>query len=83
LLSGMSILEVDDKGRIMLPKRERERMGLGKRVLVINAGDHLKVIPLPADPLGTLDGVIRLGKPFAELRRGAEELARREAERDR
>ena len=39
----MSILEIDRKGRLMLPKKLRESLDVGKKVLVINAGDHLKV----------------------------------------
>ncbi len=77
----MSIQELDSKGRLMIPKRERERMGITGRVLVINAGDHLKVIPLPDKPLALLEGAIRLEKPFSELRRSAEDLATREAGR--
>jgi bifunctional DNA-binding transcriptional regulator/antitoxin component of YhaV-PrlF toxin-antitoxin module len=77
----MSIQEIDSKGRIVLPKRERERMGMTKRVLVINAGDHLKVIPLPDKPLEALKGIISVPKTFTEMRREAEELAKKEAGR--
>jgi DNA-binding transcriptional regulator/RsmH inhibitor MraZ len=77
----MSIQELDSKGRLMIPKREREKMKMTRRVLVINAGDHLKVIPLPDKPLESLEGAIRSEKPFSELRRSAEELAAREARR--
>jgi bifunctional DNA-binding transcriptional regulator/antitoxin component of YhaV-PrlF toxin-antitoxin module len=78
----MSIQELDSKGRIVLPKREREKMGITKRVLVINAGDHLKVIPLPEKPLEALKGIISIPKPFSEMRKEAEELAEKEARRD-
>ena len=44
----MSILEVDSKGRMTLPKRIRESLNIRRRVLLINAGDHLKIIPLPS-----------------------------------
>ena len=77
----MSIREIDSRGRIVLPKRERERMGITKRVLVINAGDHLKVIPLPEKPLEALKGIISIPKPFTEMRKEAEELAKKEAGR--
>jgi len=77
----MSIQELDSKGRIVLPKREREKMGITKRVLVINAGDHLKVIPLPEKPLKALKGIISIPKPFSEMRKEAEELATKEARR--
>jgi len=48
---------------------------MGRKVLVVNAGDHLKVIPLPADPLKTLHGAFNTEKPFSELRRQAEKTA--------
>jgi bifunctional DNA-binding transcriptional regulator/antitoxin component of YhaV-PrlF toxin-antitoxin module len=52
----LSIQELDGKGRVVLPKREREKMGIKRRVLVINAGDHLKIVPLPEKPLEALEG---------------------------
>lgn len=45
----MSILELDSKGRLTLPKRIRESLGIGKKILIVNAGDHLKIIPLPSN----------------------------------
>ncbi|MEM2169285.1 MAG: AbrB/MazE/SpoVT family DNA-binding domain-containing protein [Nitrososphaerota archaeon] len=75
----MSILEIDDKGRLTIPKKIRESLNFGKKVLVINAGDHLKIIPLPSDPFKTLHGAFNVNKPFRELRRQAELLAESEA----
>ncbi|MGP3666792.1 MAG: AbrB/MazE/SpoVT family DNA-binding domain-containing protein [Candidatus Bathyarchaeota archaeon] len=75
----MSILELDDKGRLTIPKEIRESLNFGKKVLVINAGDHLKIIPLPSDPFKILHGAFKVNKPFRELRRQAELLAEGEA----
>lgn len=75
----MSVVELDSKGRITLPKSLRETVGIKGRVLAINAGDHVKIVPLPSDPMRALDGVLELKKPFKQLRREAEELALREA----
>jgi AbrB family looped-hinge helix DNA binding protein len=77
----MSIVELDSKGRITLPKGIRQMVGIKGRVLAINAGDHLKIIPLPSNPVEALDGVLDLSKPFKELRKGAEELALKESRR--
>ncbi|MBM3292767.1 division/cell wall cluster transcriptional repressor MraZ [Candidatus Bathyarchaeota archaeon] len=77
----MSIQELDDKGRIVIPKKERERMGIIKRVLVINAGDHLKIIPIPEKPLEALKGVLQIPESFEDLRKKAEELAIKESRR--
>jgi len=74
----MIILEVDRKGRLMLPKKLRESLDVGEKVLVINAGDHLKVIPLPSDPLRVLHGAFNTRKSFGELRKQAELMAQTE-----
>ncbi|MDG7018215.1 MAG: AbrB/MazE/SpoVT family DNA-binding domain-containing protein [Nitrososphaerota archaeon] len=75
----MSIVELDSKGRITLPRKIRETVGIKARVLAISAGDHLKIIPLPSDPVKSLDGVLDIEKPFRELRNEAEKLAAKEA----
>jgi AbrB family looped-hinge helix DNA binding protein len=77
----MSIQDLDSKGRIVLPKKEREKMGIKRRVLLINAGDHIKIIPLPEKPLDALEGALKIETPFNELRKAAEKLAEEEARR--
>lgn len=74
----MSILELDSKGRLTLPKQFRESLNIGKKVLIINAGDHLKIIPLPSNPLQTLHGAFNVKKQFKELRKQAELAAENE-----
>lgn len=75
----MSVIELDSKGRVTLPKAMREAVGIRKKVLAINAGDHLKIIPLPSNPIQALDGVLSMKRPFSEIRVAAEELAVEEA----
>jgi bifunctional DNA-binding transcriptional regulator/antitoxin component of YhaV-PrlF toxin-antitoxin module len=77
----LSIVELDSKGRLTLPKEVRTSLGMSGKVLTINAGDHVKVIPLPSDPVRSLNGVLDIKKPFKELRRGAEAAAEKEAKR--
>jgi len=77
----LSVSELDSKGRLTLRKETREALRIGKRVLVVSAGDHLKVIPLPEDPFAVLDGAISIRKTFGELRTRAEEIATKEAEK--
>lgn len=76
----MSIIELDSKGRLTLPKEVRTSLGMSGKVLTINAGDHVKVIPLPSDPVHFLNGVLDIKRSFKELRREAEALAAKEAE---
>jgi len=77
----MRIIELDDRGRLTIPKEVRRTLNMGRKVLVVNAGDHLKVIPLPADPFKTLHGAFNTEKPFSELRRQAEKTVVKELER--
>ena len=79
----MSILEIDNKGRLTLPKKIRQSFKIGKKVLIINAGDHLKIIPLPSDPLRVLHGAFNTKKSFKELRKQAELTAQKVAEEER
>ena len=79
----MSILELDKKGRVTLPKEIRESLDIGKKILIINAGDHLKIIPLPSNPFQTLHGAFNVKKSFEELRKQAELTAEKEAKKER
>jgi bifunctional DNA-binding transcriptional regulator/antitoxin component of YhaV-PrlF toxin-antitoxin module len=72
----LSVSELDSRGRVTIPKVIRDQMEMEKRVLVINAGDHVKLVPLPSDPLKLLHGGFKTEKTFQELRREAESLAR-------
>ena len=73
----MSVVELDDKGRITIPKRMRR--ALGRKVLLIDVGDRIEIIPVPEDPFEVLKGSFNIKKPFKELRREAEALAEEEA----
>ena|GEM_PF-600650 len=81
--SNISILEIDDKGRLTLPKKIWESLNVRKKVLLINAGDHLKIIPLPSGPFQTLYGAFSVKKPFEAMRREAERVAENEAKKGR
>jgi bifunctional DNA-binding transcriptional regulator/antitoxin component of YhaV-PrlF toxin-antitoxin module len=74
----LAMLELDEKGRLTLPKLYRRELGIGRKVLLINAGDHLKVIPVPSDPVKALRGAFTVKKSFRKLRKQAEVLMERE-----
>ena len=74
----MSVLELDSKGRLTVPKSYRRELQLERKVLVVNAGDHLKLIPIPKDPVETLRGAFSIKKSFRELRKQAEAEAQKE-----
>lgn len=77
----MSVAKLDDKGRLTLPKELRERLEISSRVLMINAGTHIKIIPLPKDPFNVLEGGFTIKKSFQQLRRQAEESVGKEIRR--
>ena len=72
------MLELDSKGRLTVPKSYRRELQLERKVLVVNAGDHLKLIPIPKDPVETLRGAFSVKKSFRELRKQAEAEAQKE-----
>jgi bifunctional DNA-binding transcriptional regulator/antitoxin component of YhaV-PrlF toxin-antitoxin module len=74
----LAMLELDEKGRLTLPKLYRRELGIGRKVLLINAGDHLKVIAVPSDPVKALRGAFTVKKSFRKLRKQAEALMERE-----
>ncbi|MBN2334325.1 AbrB/MazE/SpoVT family DNA-binding domain-containing protein [Candidatus Bathyarchaeota archaeon] len=74
------MVELDDRGRLTLPSEVRKNLKITQKVLLLNAGDHVKLIPLPADPFNTLHGALSIEKPFNELREEAERIALKEAE---
>jgi len=72
------VQELDSKGRLTVPKSYRRGLQLERKVLVVNAGDHLKLIPIPKDPVETLRGAFSVKKTFRELRKEAEAEAEKE-----
>ncbi len=80
-MGNTSISELDRKGRLTLPNELRDSLGL-KKVLVIKAGDHIKLIPLPSDPFKELNGVLDVRASFRRLRKKSEKLAAKEASGD-
>lgn len=68
----MALRRLDARGRVALPKEYRRELGFQEKVLVINAGDHLKLMPIPKDSIKALRGVFTIRKSFRELRKQAE-----------
>lgn len=66
----MTEASLDDRGRLTLPKRLRERYGERYRIVEIN--DGIKLVPIADDPLAALR------EEFADVEKSADEL-RREA----
>ena len=67
----MSIVDLDERGRLTLPSEIRKKTNLKRKALIINAGDHIKIISIPEDPFTTLKGTISIETPFKKLREKA------------
>lgn len=78
----MAILTTSAKGQVVLPKKEREKLGIkpGSKVLVEAHEDHIEIRPLPDDPVEHFCGVFSKGASLTDalLRERKEELRREE-----
>ena len=74
----MSIVDLDERGRLTLPREIRRNVNITKKALLINAGNHIKIIPLPEDPFKELEGALSIKIPFKTLREEAQKLAQKE-----
>jgi len=72
--------EADDRGRIVIPHKIREKYGDRYRIVELN--DRVELIPLKEDPIeGLRDAVGNAfeGKSIAEIKQGARDAAREKA----
>lgn len=74
----MSIVNVDERGRLTLPKETGVRK---TRAVVIPAGSFIVIVPLPPKPSEYAKGWLKTKKRRKELKKGAEKLAKKEAAR--
>lgn len=71
------ILELDERGRITIPKEWRENLQL-KRTVAIRSKHGILLIPLSNDPLSTLKGAFTTEKSVKELKHQATKLLEQE-----
>jgi AbrB family looped-hinge helix DNA binding protein len=59
----MPIVTTSPKGQVVIPKKERDKLGLkpGCKVMVKGASDHIEIYPLPEDPVGYFCGIFKEG----------------------
>ena len=72
----MSVVSIDERGRITLPKGIRE---MGDRAVVISAGSFAVVIPIPRESERIAGGWLKSKKGRKELGLLAERKARADA----
>jgi AbrB family looped-hinge helix DNA binding protein len=76
----MPMVIASPKCQVVIPKKERDRVGIkpGTRVQVEAVGDHIEIRPVPVDPAGHYCGVFRDGPSLTGTL-----LAERKADRRR
>ena len=71
------VLDLDDRGRITIPKEWREKLSM-KRVVAIHTENSIYLIPVSSDPLKILKGAFTTKKTTEELKKEALDLAFKE-----
>lgn len=78
----MSIVTTSVKGQVVIPKEEREKLGIkpGMKVMVEAIGDHIEIHPMPDDPVRHFCGIFKEGTSLTKalLKERKEELRREE-----
>ena len=75
--------EADDRGRIVIPREIRDK--LGDRYRIIELRDRVELIPLVDDPIEGLRSAVGDafdGRPIAEIKRDARNAAENDALND-
>lgn len=57
----MPVVTTSAKGQVVIPKHEREKLGIkpGSKVTVEAVNDHIEIHPLPEDPIEYLCGIFK------------------------
>jgi AbrB family looped-hinge helix DNA binding protein len=82
--STMATVTTSAKGQVVIPKKERETVGIkpGSRVMVEAVEDHIEIHPVPEDPVEHYCGIFKEGTSLTEaLLRDRKEELRREKEK--
>ena len=81
----MAIVTTSAQGQVVIPKKERGKVGIkpGTKVIAKAVGDHIEIRPLPENPVESYCGVFKEGSSLtrALLRERRKELAREEKNR--
>ncbi|NOZ68510.1 MAG: AbrB/MazE/SpoVT family DNA-binding domain-containing protein [Deferribacteres bacterium] len=78
----MAIVKTSAKGQVVIPRQEREKLGIkpGSKVIVEIVNDHIEIHPLPEKPVEYFCGIFREGSSLTEalLRERKGDLEREE-----
>lgn len=64
----MKIVTTSAKGQVVIPKKERKQLGIkpGSKVIIEAVDDHIKIRPVPNDPIEFYCGIFRDGSSLTE-----------------
>jgi len=64
----MPIVKTSVKGQIVIPKEDRQKLGItpGKKVLFRVVDDHAEITPLPDDPIKAMRGILKGGRSLSK-----------------
>jgi len=77
----MTIVTTSPKGQVVIPKAEREKLGIkpGAKVIVKAVSDHIEIYPLPENPVEYFCGIFEEGSSLTHaLLKDRKEEAERE-----
>jgi AbrB family looped-hinge helix DNA binding protein len=80
----MATVVTSAKGQVVIPKKEREMIGIkpGSKVIVELVNDHIEIRPLPEDPVEHFCGIFKEGSSLTRaLLKERQEDLRREKEK--
>ena len=81
----MPIVTTSAKGQVVIPKKEREKVGIkpGKKVMVKAVEDHIEIRPLPENPVEYYCGIFKKGSSLTKalLRERKKDFDREEKSR--
>ena len=65
----MATVVTSAKGQVVIPKKERDRLGLrpGMRVSVSVVDDHIEIRPLPENPVEHFHGFFKKGPSLTKV----------------
>ncbi len=61
-------MNTSTKGQVVIPKKEREKVGIktGSKVIIKAVGDHIEIHPLPENPVDYYCGIFKDGSSLTK-----------------